>query len=576
MKNNFAIGKVVAIMAAAFILLAGLGQAAEIPPWPDGWSREELVSGDINLNTLNFNMAVDNTGDAVYYLRAMGLVNEMNLGLFRYEPGQGYQLSREFSRGAMYIKNSYVIIDEQGRKRLVWTEERRRKDYSKYYLLQYAILDRNNGFLLKPQELFQDDYPLSDLRVKEGPDGFTHIFWTGRGQYDYHGFHLAADTMGQLALPPQAVIKMGHTVNRGDFYLTADGSLHIAWTQVEDDGEHLYYAVYNQNRELLREPVDFGVVSLFAVDQMDGRTIQLERCYPRLTGWDDRVALVWNQIPGGSRAQYAYNIELQFFSQKGDFIGERIELSSYNYLSTHPDVAVLGDRMAVAWHEVMGDFSHVFFAEVNKEGEVLQGRMRLDLKKATALRPKIVIAGTGNDYLIFWTRVGEDGGYLASKNTIYPEEPSLWYKLGIGESQPIQSLLYVFVTDLLLAFVYSIPSFMVVAIGFFALSLLGRWVGDKWLDDNFNLVCFFLFSLFFVLKDTILFPYKPFPIPATLQWINFIISTFLVTFFFNRLRRDSGWPGLKTSMGKLLISYAWVYFYTFLIAIPQLIYQLNK
>ncbi|MEC9489162.1 MAG: hypothetical protein UMV23_06765 [Halanaerobium sp.] len=571
MQNRAIVIFLFGLLLASFIWVPGIqaSEEYELPPWPEGWSREEVVSGKIDLNTLEFNFARGEKA-RIYYLHAQGRVSNMDLELFTYQPHSGYEQVVRLERNAYALNFLQIAIDREGRKRLVWTEEKRREDYSKYYLLYYACLAENNKFLVKPQQIIESDDPILNVRAELDESSLLHLIWAGREGATYAGYHLALQADGRMAMAPLAIISNSSYFNRGEVYVAEGGLLHLAWTQVEEDGEHLYYGIFDKGRSLVRKPVDFGMVSLFSDTKLSGQVVQLERCFPAIDGFNGRVVLVWNQIPEDSRSYFNYNIFLQQFDRQGNMLGDRLSLSSYRNLSSHPDVLTQKDRIAIAWHEVMGDYSHIFYSLVNYRGEIIQARTRLDVKKASAMRPQIV-SGDGDELIMLWHRVDRAGAFLVSKNTIYPEKPSVWYRIGLQEKQAVQSLVYVFFTSLFLAFAYSLPGLVLVVIGFFVLILLSRYMGDRLLDDNFILSCGVIFSLISLLLETPLYFYRPYIIPAGLKWVTFILTSVTAIVFFARLRRQARWSGIKSSLGKLLICYGWVYLYTFYLTIPSII-----
>lgn len=515
--------KLTYIVLFVLLLLPGTILAQNyIEVWPEGWSDIRSLF-TTSIFTDRFFVVEDQGGTS--FLSADGLYfKELDL-TYRFIGESG--LNEEVVlRSKAEIDSTFLGLDKTQRRHVLWLE-RSAAGNGIYYT---SFTPPYTGHEVKT--ILETDRSIQDLAaVQVGPT--THLVWSERDEYfqinyaqiesgEIKRMETVTDTV-ELSIRPNAIVD-------------DQGQVHLVWMESAPLGIDLFYS--KRNELAWANPQKIGAGSTQDVQQ--GGTISL-------AVYNNDVHVAWAAIP---RNQGNLFVHLAQISSDGV-----ISSPTPFALGSKARFVVGADEPELVWQGV-GPFG----AQINHasyQGEVTN----LTVGRKGAFRPEAFVKQREGYHYVYWLQAHSEQGFeVFVINNQYPKAMSIWRKVGLDEEAPVFHLLFLVMSTLMLAGVYTILNLAVMLISGVVYSLVQRFEAYRKQPFFYQVA----------LLSIILIVVRRLPIPAgNPEFFGFVhyglsigIAT-LGTFFI--LRRVNQ-RGLFLQISMLLI---WMFLFQFFALIPQ-------
>lgn len=517
--------KAIFIVFAILLLLSPAALARDyIEVWPEGWS-DITTPFTTSIFADRFFVASDNAG--VSFLSVDGLYfKELDLA-YRFMRDSVIQ-EEIILRAKAEIESAYFGLDENGQRHVVWIE-RSAEGNSINYTAFHAPY---TGHEISPFIL--TNHTIQDLvAVQVGKT--THVAWSEReGYFQIKYAQIEGGALKVLETVTDTVelsVRPGITVD-------GQGNTHISWLEATPLGFDLRYSKRSETGWSPHRKVGEGSTQ----DLQQGGSIAM-------AAFGNEIYILWSTMPRNSGS---LAIHLAQVKANGD-ISTPIALTS----GTRGQFVAGTEEPEVVWQGV-----GIFGAQVN-HGYFRDGRLQeitnLTVGRKGAFRPEAF--AQGDFRYVYWLQARAQSGFeVAGINNQFPKEISIWRKMGLDEQAPIYHILFLCLSTLMLAGVYTILNMGVLITGGIIYSVLQRF-GAYHKQPLFYQVA---------LLATLLVVIRRLPIPAgnpqffglVHYGLSYALAT-LGTFFILRKVKQSG---LFLTASILLI---WMFLFQFFALIPQ-------
>lgn len=427
-------------------------------------------------------------------------------------------------RSKTEIESAYLGLDQNGRRHVVWLERSAERNSINHTSFDAPYQGHEAKSLLETDHTIQDLSAFQDGKA-------THAVWSEREGYFQIKYAKIED--GELATL-ETVTNTSELSVRPSVTVDSHGTPHIVWVESTPIGIEIHYS--KKMAESWSKPRKVGAGSVQDV-QLGGSI--------SLASFDDELYIAWATLPSNSNRLFVYLVKL-------DAQGEMTSPAPFA-LGSKAQFVVGTEQPELVWQGV-GPFG----AQIN-HADLHGGPTNLTVGRKGAFRPESF--SIGHFRYVYWLQAHPDGGYEVFEiNNQYPKVISVWRKMGLDESAPFYHLIFLFVSTLMLAAVYTVLNMGVMLAGGAIYSLLQRF-GAYHKQPLFYQVA---------LMATILVVFRRLPIPAgnpeffglIHYGLSYAIAT-LGTFLILRKVRQRGFF-LTVS-----ICLIWMFLYQFFALIPQ-------
>lgn len=512
------------------LLLSGSVFAARdyIDVWPAGWSE---VTQLFNTGIFTDRFLVTDMGPlGTIFLTEDGLYfKELDLVLRVAKDGE---VLRRINLAARRELISHRLgTDGEGNIYAVWIEKS-----AEGYSLNYTNFDPAKG---DPEltVLLVTDHTIRDLDAFQ-EDDITHVVWS---EWEEHlQIKYGKIESGQL-VTLAAVTDNTNVSVRPSVTVDHGGRPAVAW--VESDAHQAVRIYFSKETEAgWTPPLVIGSGSMSDIEQ--GGSIAL---LPDA----DRVVVAWAALPHNSDRLFVHMSEV-----------------SSDLRSEAPVVLALGSRprllknnagMQLVW-QGQGQFGSCIRHAYLRGGK-LENITNLTVGRKAGFRPEVI---SREGYIhVYWLQADPERGFnVHTINNRYPKEISWWQKAGIDEKAPAYHLLYLFVSNFMLSFVYLFGHGGVLLVGGLISGLLQK------------IPAYGKQNLFYKITVTalILLVVRNLPIPMTnlaffglIHYGISVVLSILGTYF---ILRGVQPEGIFSTMAIVLL---WTFLFLFFSLIPQTI-----
>lgn len=517
--------KTIAILFILFFLVSPTVLARDyIEVWPKGWSDITTLF-QTSIFADRFFVVNDQAGTGI--LSADGVYfKELDLS-YRFIQGDAV-VEHIVLRPKAEIESAFMGVDQANGRHVLWLERSAEGNKINYTKVTVPYLSHEIWPIVETRNTIQD------LVAYEDGDT-THLVWSERD--GYFQIKYAQVKQGEL-LSLETVTDTEDLSVRPSIAVDATGTPHITWLEATMIGFDLRYSRRVQNSWTPYRKVGEGSVQ----DLQQGGSIAM-------ANFGQEVYILWSTMPHNSSSLF---VHLAIVDQSGTISPpERLTLG------TKAQFVTGALEPEIVWQGV-GPFG----AQVN-HASLRDGRLQeitnLTVGRKGAFRPEAFAKGEFR--YVYWLQAQAEPGFKVSGiNNEFAKAISIWRKVGLDEEAPIIHVLFLFMSTLMLAGVYTVTNGGVLIIAGVIYSVLQRF-GTYRKQPLFYQVA---------LLATILIVLRRLPIPAGnpefFGLIHYGLSYALATVGTFLILRKVKQRGFFLTLSVLLI---WMLLFQFFALIPQ-------
>lgn len=515
--------KPVFIVLVVLLLLSSEVFARDyIEVWPEGWS-DVIPVFQTSIFADRFFVAHDSAGTS--FLSVDGLYfKELDL---TYRLVRNAVVEEEVVLCSQAeIDSASLGLDADGGRHVVWLERSPQGNTINHTTFAAPYGGHESFSFLETHHAIQD---LAAYQVGKT----THVAWSERDGYFQIRY---AQIENNEVILLETVTDTRDLSVKPSITVDNQGVVHLAWMETTDIGIHISYSTRQEGGWSRPRKVGDGSVQ----DVQQGGNISL-------AAFGNEVYLAWSALPRNSSRLFV-------FVSKVNAQGE-IEA---------PVPFAMGSRAqfvaGVNGPELVWQGAGAFGAQINYSPEQSE-ITNLTVGRKGAFRPE-AFSIDGFRY-VYWLQAQSDGSFMVHGiNNQFPKAISVWRKMGIDESAPVYHLLFLLMSTIMLATVYTIMNIGVMFAAGVIYSLLQRF-GAYYRQPFFYQVA---------LIATLLVVIRRLPVPSGnpefFGLIHYGLSHALATLGTFMILRKVKQRGLFLTMG---ITITWMLLYQFFALIPQTI-----
>lgn len=517
--------KTIVILFILLLLVSPVALARDyIEVWPEGWSD---ISTFFRTSIFADRFFVVNDQAGTGILSVDGLYfKELDLS-YRFVQGDTV-VEHIVLKPKAEIESAFMSVDQANGRHILWLERSPEGNSINYTKVTVPYL----GHEIWP--IVETHHTIQDLAAfQEGET--THLVWSERD--GYFQIKYAQVKQGEL-LVLETVTDTEDLSVRPSITVDAAGTPHITWLEATMIGFDLRYSKRLEGGWTPYRKVGEGSVQ----DLQQGGGIAM-------ASFNREVYILWSTMPHNSSSLF---VHLAIVDQNGNIsTPERLTLG------TKAQFVTSALEPEIVWQGV-GPFG----AQVNhaylKDGR-LHEITNLTVGRKGAFRPEAFAKGEFR--YVYWLQAQAEPGFTVSGiNNEFAKAISIWRKVGLDEEAPMIHLLFLFMSTLMLAGVYTVTNGGVLIIAGVIYSVLQRF-GAYSKQPLFYQVA---------LLATILIVLRRLPIPAGnpefFGLVHYGLSYALATVGTFLILRKVKQRGFFLTLSVLLV---WMLLFQFFALVPQ-------
>ncbi|GEM_PF-1312381 len=542
------VGKAVLILLLIFFTSGGLSFAQE--EWPEGWSREGSVAvfGDYSRD---YSLLITGSGDRLVAGFEGSTVRNIRATLLR--NGNEIYTSPTFFNAFQ----SELVVDERGGYHLFWVE----REGSLQRIL-YTYIDGDGEIRQDSLILRESPSRIDGMTAVERVEGEIHLIWSDVERPEGVLLHMIIEE-GQIVQDYQVLVKDPFRPTGSTFVFDREGYLHLFWRKIDDWEMNCYYQKFTPEGEAAG-PAD-KLVKLTNLDGDRRPVIDAEL----KAFWDEegQIYLIFSgqdQQAGMDNGHFS-----QIVLEKGRSPGEPMRISPSFQRLQSMDAIITPEALHLAWVHFQGNRYRPFYMKVSREGEIQYGPQVMDLTTSGGLNPRLARDNDSIHY--FWQRTGSEVGTvdILARNDGNPQSPPLGYALGLGKRNPHLGFLYVLGVGFVYAALLTVfAKFLGPVAVYFILALANRLklIGNL---EKFPVHgALVIMAGLFLFQDTVL---DFIHLEWSGRFFPLLAASLASAFALLMKKGEKRWLKLDNTMGWVFFMVLWLYWYTFLITVPNLI-----